>query len=194
MRIAVVGNGPSTLGTGKDIDACDFVVRTGQFTKVFKNGDAGKKMNAWAWPGYAKNNNLVPKRKDFTFWVTCPWKWHKGPARKQNVHRLASTRKLGVLAIPLERYLRIRKWVQHYSDWKKDFPPTTGILAIGMAIRMEPKSMLICGFDAGKPYADGRKFSAGLHDYFAERKLLEALNIGVWMGQPCDIDIDWRKE
>jgi len=194
MRIAVVGNGPSALGKGADIDACDFVVRTGQFKKVFKKGSAGKCMDAWAWPGYAKNNNLVPKQRHFAIWVTCPWKWHKGAHRKQNVSRIAITRKLGVRAIPLERYLLVRHWVRHFSDRGKDLPPTTGLLAIAMAVRMEPESLLLCGFDAGKPYADGRAFSTGLHDYYAERKMLEALNRGVWLGDSCDIEIDWRTE
>lgn len=193
MRIAVVGNGPSALNRGKEIDACDFVVRTGQFTKVFRNGSAGRKLDAWAWPGYAKMNKLVPKRKGWQMWVTCPWKWHKGPARRQNVHRIASARKLSVTVIPLERYLRVRKWVQHFSKRTAEFPPTTGMLAIGMAIRMEPDSLYLCGFDAGKGYADGRGFGKGLHDYFAERIMLEELEKGVWLGQDANFDVDWRR-
>jgi hypothetical protein len=191
VRIAVVGNGPSAKGQGDLIDACDLVVRTGQFAKVFKDGSAGNKLSVLAWPGYRKMNKLLPKRK-CEWWITCPVKWHKGPARLANVNRL-SKRATKVRWIPLHDYMAIRHRVQNLSDWAKEFPPSTGILAVHMAVTLHPDSMLVCGFDAGKAYADGRWYSKTLHDYFAERKALEDLERGRWLGEHHDIDVDWRK-
>jgi hypothetical protein len=192
VRVAVVGNGPSAKGQGKAIDACDLVVRCGQFVKVFTNGSAGRKTSVWAWAGYSKNNSLAPARGT-GFWITCPWKWHKGPQRKDNVRALARKRRAKVRVISLAEYMAVRKVSNALSACRRDLPPSTGILAVGMAVLVKPAYLLVCGFDAGKPYADGRKFRTGLHDYFAERKMLEDLEGGRWLGEHHDIDVDWRK-
>lgn len=196
MRIAVVGNGPSAKGQARAIDACDFVVRCNQFRRVFKNGSAGKKLNAFAWAGYAKNNNLVPRGRGWQMWITCPWKWHKGPRRRQNVHKIASTRHIGVVAIDLSLYRQVRACLKRAS--KKDLPPSTGILAVAMVVcRIKPEELFVVGFDAGLTgiyrYADGRPGSNSLHAYAAEAGMLSSLAEGQWMGKEVPIKLTWRK-
>lgn len=199
MRIAVVGNGPSANGLGKEIDRCDMVVRAGQFKQAFPKDQAGKKLSAWAWPGYPKNNNLVPKGKGYCIWVTCPWGWHKGPVRRKNVLAVANRQGLHISAMPLPQYLYVRKYLNRLAKDGKDLAPTTGILAVHMAVATRPKEILLAGHDAIKPgtpgwrYADGRKLSAGPHRMGLEKELLKELFEGSWLGNDSDILVDWRQ-
>lgn len=198
MRIAVIGNGPSAKGLGAEIDACDFVVRTGQCINAFKENEAGTKLSAWAWPGYPKMNRYVPKGKGWQMWVTCPAEWHKGEVRMPNVARIANQHKLNVQVLNLNEYTKVRVACKALSG--KDLPPTTGILAIHMALMKKPAELLLAGFDCTIPtqpgfcYADGRKgLSVKLHDYTAEKVLTGHLLEGKWLGAEVATVTEWRK-
>jgi len=191
MRIAVIGNGASAQGLGTLIDGCDLVVRTGQWTRVFGKGRAGKKMSAWAWPGYAKMNRFLPRGTGWQMWVTCPFEWHKGKHRLKNCRKLAQLKNLKLRVLDLKTYLAARNKIHPLK------PPSTGFLAVVMAVGLAPEKLVLAGFDAGLTgkhlYADGRGFSRTLHPYAAEAAMLGKLERGEWLGKPSSIEVDWRK-
>ena len=193
--MAVIGNGKSACGLAAEIDACDTVVRCGQWPNVFKKGEAGRKMTVWAWPGYAKMNKFMPPGRGYHMWITCPLKWHKGKARAKNVKIVANRVHARTHWVPMHIYMPLRKALQAIS--KRDIPPSTGMIAIAYAVRTNPSSLLIAGFDAGivgeYRYADGRPASNTMHPYKAEAELIRQLAEGHWLGEPIDFPVDWRK-
>ena len=199
VRVAVIGNGPSAKGLGGEIDLCDFVVRCGQWTAAFPKRSAGTKLSAWAWPGYSKMNRYLPKGKGWQMWITCPWTWHKGKERLRNVTAVSNRRRLHVLAISLPQYMAARKYLNRLIPSRTELPPTTGLLAIHMALGLKPAEMLIAGFDARSPgspgfrYADGRKLRSGPHHMATEKILLQELFEGSWLGNDSDVLVDWRQ-
>lgn len=192
---AVVGNGKSAVGLGKEIEAQDMVVRCGQWANVFKKREAGKRMDIWAWPGYAKMNKYQPPMRHYTMWITCPVKWHKGGPRGRNVRALCHRVQAKAVWMPLPEYMRVRRACMKISH--KDLPPSTGMLAIACAMMAKPTGMFIAGFDAGivghYHYADGRPASNTLHPYAAEAELIRQLTEGFWLGEEIHIPVEWRK-
>lgn len=193
-QTAVIGNGKSASGLASEIDACARVVRCGQWPNVFKKGQAGRKMDIWAWPGYAKMNRFIPKGRGYRMWITCPLQWHKGKQRAVNVKKVAKRIKSEVQWVPMDIYMPLRKALTAISG--KDLPPSTGMVAIAYAVSTNPQGMFIAGFDAGivgeYRYADGRPASNTLHPYKAEAELIRQLAAGTWLGRPIDFEVDWR--
>jgi len=198
VKIAVIGNGPSANGQGKHIDACDMVVRAGQYTHAFPRNEAGKKTTAWCWPGFAKMNKYVPQGK-MEHWFSVPVAWDKKKSRLTNARMMAKCRKSKLVENPMGHYLALRHALELLSERRGLFPPTTGIIAIQMAMDFQPDQLLLAGFDVTKKdtkechYADGRvwKFGPG-HDLLAEKKLLARLqDKGKWLGLEVKTKVTW---
>lgn len=182
MRVCVVGNGPSANGRGAHIDGYDFVVRCNRFKQAFVGDSAGRKLSAFAWAGLKRWNKIVPPGK-FEMWITCPEAWHKGKERLTNARAICKKRKLKLRVIDLHRYMEVRRALEALSPKTGKFPPTTGLLAVDMALAAGAKELLIVGFDATTPEEPGWRYgnpklhyaTGPGHDFSAEKQMLDTL-------------------
>jgi hypothetical protein len=81
--------------------------------------------------------------------------------------------------------------------------PTSGILAVAMALLLEPEQLSLYGFDGTWPgkagWGDARtpggwKTGTSLHDVPREKRLLQALALQVtqeWLGRPANCRVKW---
>lgn len=196
MKAALVGNGPSAGRYGEEIDRTEFVVRMSNWIHYFPDWSAGRKCSAWAGPFYPKDNKQVPPGRGWEMWMTCPLEWHKGKKRFRNAERIAAPRGSIIRVCPLAAYTRLRQHLQ--SSAGRSLPPSTGILAVAMALPLAEFSRItLYGFDAGLSnacrYANGRKGRFNLHPFAAEAMLLGGLENGTWMGDPVSKEVVWRR-
>jgi hypothetical protein len=191
-----VGNGPSAAKHAAEIDTFEFVVRMSAWVRYFPKWGAGRKCSAWASPCYPKDKKQIPPGKGYEVWMTCPKEWHKGNARYRHAERIAAPRRGLIRVCPLGKYMALRQALR--ISTKKSLPPSTGILAISMALGIpEIGRITLFGFDAGAQgvyrYSNGRKGRMGLHPFAAEARVIDELAQGVWLGERAPKSVEWRR-
>ncbi len=142
MRMALVGNGPSSKRYGSEIDDYDKVVRI----NAFPYGDAGKKWDVWASDFYAGMIS-ISQRLGLMKYTHLPREiWKMG--KLFDFQRAFKNRHPDVVVITsecdrtiLEKYIGAR--------------PTGGFAALQMALETKPDELGIFGFDASTPDAEG---------------------------------------
>lgn len=177
QTLVLVGNGPSSPENKEFIDRIDMVARV----QGFPMGDAGTKWNIWAGCfGLAAISNI----KKF--------KNHKAPNRPRILWCAGDNRrradKLGITDGAVVSMLpgNVRERVKQAVGCD----PTSGFMAIEMALRAEPRELVLVGYDATtkeKPGWDHWKSEQGFppvqtdkpiipgtgHNMAAEKALLE---------------------
>ena len=204
MRACVVGNGPGALGRGAEIDACDFVARCNWFPLAHR-GEAGRRLDAWAWYGNREHNSKMGGAPEGSYqvWMTLPVSRCTPPSAGQvgdliNAARLLSERPIYVIGE--EAWAAELACLTGLSD--RDWAaPTTGFTAIDMLLRRAPEELLLCGFNATREGAPGWgdayqvtpwQPSAGGHDMLAEKQAIrQILENGTWLGRPCSTRVIW---
>jgi len=159
MRMCIVGNGPSAREYRKEIDKCDFVVRL----NAFPPGKFGRKWNAWA-SSFSPWSHMQPEAiryklfdlmpKNLQVWVigSPPAKWGYAQYRAGNksiklsppgwTPMTFSARNVGV---------EIGRWTGAYIrtvDRSRRFSPSTGFQVLAYALTLQPKELIVVGFDA----------------------------------------------
>jgi len=197
MKICVAGNGPTAKGLGKEIDACDCVVRTKAWWH-YGAEHAGQRVDAVAWFGtqqeewFALNSRAgVPQCEHWLSW--CPRQFQECPpgfARGELFFRYI-TFDLPVAQLGNHQWLRLCNHLGRH--------PSTGIVAVMMALARWPTcELVLAGFDAtipGEPtYHDARHpvcEDLHAHDMIAEKKALAQIAEGSWLGEPCKAKLTW---
>lgn len=209
MRLCVVGNGQSPKGHGDLIDRHDFVVRMNGWWLAHPKAIAGRKISAWCWncAGYLlghtdpgkkdKPVTVKPPKVPYQVWYT----WHYGNAARRARAAALIKEVIGKRRIvPLDRGLdrRVTAAMKKYAD-KKRTVPTTGLRAIGQALKLNPSELTLIGMDATLPGLPGWNDEGlpwtkhwSMHSFIAEKKLLVELVDGkTWLGNPVSCKIDW---
>lgn len=190
--VAVVGNGPSALERGAEIDNCEFVIRCNECVGL--NAGSGTKLDALAWFGTLPGN-APPMSGSHQHWLTLPPDRCAPPhiglpavaceaASGKALLRWVTDKQWNVLSAQL---VRVGQGAFQGGAWTA---PTTGFTAVAMALHaLRPKVISLYGFDATSPDAPnfGRGHQASQHDFHAEKLYLAALmDHGTWLGQPLD--------
>lgn len=197
MRVAVVGNGPSARGKGREIDACDFVVRLKAFW-LYGAEDAGRRVDAICWYGVDDGWDNPPVIKEAEIWITQEPRLFRGDCEGQSgpdrLERIVNLANLGRIRwMPTESFCR--------SDAYIGRSPTTGFTAVNMAIHIHrPDEIHLFGFDAttrDRPNYDDarRKIPLWVDDYHnmeREKWVISELFNGHWLGEPCTTRLTWH--
>lgn len=196
MRVCVVGNGPSARGHGREIDACDFVVRLkGWWAHAAE--DAGSKIDAWVWFGDVQSLPSGRPHMICQHWYThCPEQTAEQPQRSR-------------MRWEVFRYFAdgLPQWQLPDGMWKQacDYlhgtHPSVGFIAVHMAMHLlRPESLLLAGFDSTTPdapnYAPARvdwRRTFG-HDFALEKQMFAAIRESRWMGDPTKTRLEWIGE
>jgi hypothetical protein len=177
----VVGNGFSPLGKGAMIDSHDFVVRCTSCVTAHQ-GEAGSKIDAWAWFGNANlwpNLYKIPDGKFQSWFILNP------ASKKFNSDACAYAARLSeARGLP---FAPISPGLFNLARTVLKVQPSTGFLAILMALqRLHPRRMTVVGMDATLPTnpgwdephpvklwkTDGKR--AYGHNFVREKQLLAA--------------------
>lgn len=192
MNVCVVGNGPSADGRGADIDACDFVVRLkGWWNRAA--ADAGSRIDAWAWYGCQEGCRDKPEFTCEHWFTHSPKQTQKHDtatrrARRKWFDRYAEGQPVHVLTN--EQWTRLR------ASTGRD--PSTGMVAIGMAIERFPDCHLhLYGFDSTTTVrpnfcdARGPKVMDDPHGQIREKRQFRLIVLGEWLGKPTKVTLTW---
>lgn len=200
--IAVVGNGSSAAEHPELIDEQDFVVRVNTWYKHFPGFCAGKRLDAWAlWPPAWNSNILEAPAGEYEVWLTTS-------VRLQDMMLTEALARHKFRAVDPLTYETAWKAleadrVKHgvsansYAAW-----PSSGFVALAMALALGPQEVLITGFDAtvksapgwGDHVQDFKWADVQGHDYVAEKRLIGALSKdGSWLGAKLATKVRWEK-
>lgn len=204
MRVCVVGNGPSAKGRGREIDACDFVVRIKAFW-LHGAENTGEKTNALAYYGSWAGawDRMSELRRSCEHWFT-----HS--PRQIEALKDIGYEQMGFVCHCAElkpiRWLTNQLWDQ-MTDYVKRHP-STGFVTVGMAMEiLDIDELVLYGFDSttvDRPnYTDarldwvidhlpflppGRQLA---HDTLAEKRAIAEIGQGTWLGKPCEVELVW---
>lgn len=200
MKLCIVGQGPSAKGRGREIDACDFVVRMKAYWRVGAE-DAGEKIDAWAWYGHIGSSDRggVP-REDLScvpsgieHWFThCPCRLVVSlkTARLPDAMSLSGSDPFHQLSDDLWN-----RAVRHIG-----YHPSTGFVAICMGLDRFPNAELVLyGFDStttDKPNfwdargCDGDKVKLA-HRVDIEKRVIAEIQKGTWLRKPTAATLAW---
>lgn len=200
--IAVVGNGSSAAEHPELIDAQDFVVRVNTWYKHFPGFCAGKRHDAWAlWPPAWNSNILEAPAGEYEVWLTTPVN-----LRDMMLTEALARHKFRVV----DHWTYEAAWKALEADREKHGPsansyaawPSSGFVALAMALRLGAEEVLITGFDATVSSAPGwgdhkehypwAKVQG--HDYAAEKRLIGQLeSSGRWGSGLVAGKVRWEK-
>ena len=191
MRVCVVGQGPSAEGMGREIDACDVVVRIKNFWE-WGAQDSGEKCDVWAqYGGIDLPSGVAASEHWFTI---CP-------------HQLESHGKAADLISSFNRnaaghsirWLDDERWMQARAYLLSH--PTTGFVCVLMALQTWPDAELhVHGFDSMQPdgpnYYDARapvdhKGVVWPHDMAGEKRAIAEIYGGRFLGNPTSATLVW---
>lgn len=188
--VVVVGNGPSAPQYADAIDACEVVVRC----NAFPPDEAGKKWDVWysAFFGLGLDHQKVLKMFDHP--NRAKWIWMPGsidpkacpfhPERFSFISR----QRIGEIALLTNKLSKVPRGHHPQTGKIRPIQPTSGMFAIDMALTMQPKTLIIVGFDAKSfgapgwshygshpaPWAPERpSASGGKHDYELQTAMQE---------------------
>ena len=188
MRFAIVGNGPSALTRSEEIAACDQVVRINVPNMV-----SGDKWTVWAsnfnadLAGKLDPLNRPPARQ----WLCVPRTY------------LSAVSPQGSMPIPerCEAEVSAPQWA---SLWFAAgfHRPTTGFVAVLLALEAGATELFLAGFDATTPKAPGWGSAAWdwaaercrwtMHDFAAEKAALRTLrDTGEFCGKHYSVKVIW---
>jgi len=199
MRVCIVGNGPSAEGKGREIDACDFVVRMKAYW-AHGAADAGTKTNAVAWFGYHgawQGTAHIGLCSGVPLTVE-HWMTH---SPFQLIRASVTGRKRMAFFIQQAGMSPVR-WLPHLL-WRPMFrhlderDPSTGFVTVGMAIHLFPEcDLVLYGFDSTHPelpnYCDARcNVIDPVHNMLLEKKAILELANGQWLGRPTACSLTW---
>ena len=203
MKLCIVGLGPSAKGRGREIDACDFVVRMKAFWRCGAE-DAGTKINAWAYYGYTGSSGDGVPKEDIVHHVprgTEHWFTHC----RQQVQEHAATHqerldnaRLAAGGDPFHQlpgYL----WLRAKRHLNRD--PSTGFVAVCMALEYFTAELVLYGFDStttDKPnYWDARggvteaELDNLPHHMDVEKRAIAEILGGKWLAQGTGATLTW---
>jgi hypothetical protein len=197
MRVCIVGQGPSAEGRGREIDACDFVVRMKAFW-LRGAENAGEKIDAWAWYGYTgPEADGVPVEfsgpRGTEHWFThCRQQVQNNPdthcKRLEDARMLAGSNPFHQL--PDGLWGRAKQHLNRH--------PSTGLVTVCMALDHFPDDELVLyGFDSTTPdkpnYQDarGRPVEPAGHNTLAEKLAIAEISRGTWLGKPTAATLTW---
>jgi hypothetical protein len=169
--VAVVGNGPSASGRGGEIDACDFVVRCNWFWRYFPGWSSGRKLSALCiYPEILSQVLAEAPKGDWELWFSTPNAPKRVPRPARPIGRGA-----------YETLYRRLKSLGRPNRSASNCWPTTGLVALSMALSMEPEQVYLVGFDALTPQQpgwgdNGVSFRPRIsHNYLAEKDLIRVM-------------------
>lgn len=192
MRVAVVGNGPSAIGCGAEIDACDFVVRCRSFWDRTK--DVGEKTNAVGWFGSWEDDPFRPI--DGEHWFThCAKQVGWLPCGGDGVERLG--RFFDASVGKDRRMLSDASWEKAVKFLGSH--PSTGFIVVQMAMELlKPDELHLFGYDgsfgtfghgAGDPIPLDQQNS---HDMVSEKMALMDMLDGTFLGEQIQCKVKWH--
>lgn len=163
MRAAIVGNGPSALDKGAEIDACEYVVRCNAGF-AYHAGRSGRRTTHWAWMGDSYTwdeigKGAYPLLGEYEVWATLPM------SRCNPPHGEHAGNVLRVLAASDMR--RVRHVSEAFWDAEQRaltavaggewHAPSTGLTALHLALAFLPEltEITLYGFDATHPDEPG---------------------------------------
>jgi len=207
MKIGIVANGPSGSNCGKEIDACDFVVRMQRWGSTGPL-NSGRRVSAIAgMNSYTEIPEDLKNDSSWEFWATIPVEYAKFPADDWNpldVKWIVETNKLR-RPIKFASFKSINKAVDYLRlnlITKKEARITMGIACLVMAVDLKPEEIQIWGYDKvfyntpGSQYAqcpDQDDQEKSIHDFPAEKKLIaEFADKGLWLGEPVSTKLIWH--
>jgi hypothetical protein len=201
MKVCIVGNGPSAKGRGREIDACDFVVRMKAFW-LYGAEDAGEKIDAWAWYGHTGTAGDGVPVKDISsqiprhieHWFTrcdqqAAWLGDDGQLRVRKAKNVASRDVFHQLTDQL--WSRANEYLYYH--------PSTGFVTLAMALHRWPDAAVVLyGFDSTTPerpnYYDARppvNTVGYTHHVLTEKRAIAEIHNGTWLGKPTAATLTW---
>lgn len=200
--IAVVGNGPSAAEHPELIDQQDFVVRVNTWYKHFPGFCAGKRLDAWAlWPPAWTSGLLQEQPGEYEIWLATPVR-----LRDVQVTGGMERHKCRVVhPVVYELLVRDLKLLrQRFGTSPNSFAgwPSSGLVALAMALTLKPREILIAGFDAttttapgwGDHVEDRPWLKVQGHDYVAEKRLISGLEKdGSWLNGKVQAKVRWER-
>lgn len=195
MKLCIVGQGPSAKGRGREIDACDFVVRMKAFW-LHGAENAGEKISAWAWFGDKEwPGDAVGPSSQCEHWLThCKV-------------QIATALKVGQKRVQRAKEAAGRAGYRQLSDrlWTRarvhlDRHPSTGFIAVCMGMdRFHRPDLVLYGFDSTGPqrpnYWDARRppepDCKHHHHVLAEKRAIAEIRNGMWLGAPTTATLTW---
>jgi len=188
MRWALVGSGPGAPRFAREIDACDVVIRI----NCWPRGEAGDKWDVWASPfqdymveGVLREvgSERVPGELWFTIPEGLPDPCADGRSWGRARKLAADADNCQVLRVAPELYSAVGRAVS--DEARRAAAPTTGFVALRMALEQGPDELVLAGFDSAVssdrgrwgPWYGQRMYSARWfsvhHDFPAEDRLIE---------------------
>jgi len=195
MNLCVVGNGPSAKGRGRDIDACDVVVRIKAW---WAHGaeDAGDRCDVLAWAGHDGGFQELKEPLNCEHWFLVH------PERLQGMPRGDANKRVSFFSqhaqLSLIRWSTDTLW--HLAFARLDRHPSSGFMTFAMAMGIiKPDVMTLFGMDSTLPdapnYADARlpfiPRPPFPHNLLAEKREIAEIDNGTWLGEPCHTKLHW---
>jgi hypothetical protein len=192
MRLCIVGQGPTAAGHGKEIDACDLVVRIKNHWRCGAD-DTGHKTSVVAHYGDGWSNPPeAVKRAE---------QWFTQTPRQLRLKEEEGWRRLQHL-VEHARHQPIRWATQalwnRVSEYLNGSHPSTGMMAVAMAVELYPDCELVLfGYDSTTPdrpnFWDAKQLAEkkAPHDVLAEKRAIAELLNGMWLGQPSRATLEW---
>lgn len=202
MKLCIVGQGPSAKGRGREIDACDFVVRMKAFW-AYGAEDAGDKISAWAWYGYAgPKGDAVPKEAIASRVPggTEHWFTHCRQQVIDNLKTHPARFDDAIYASGGDPFHQLPDDLWGRAEQYLDRHPSTGFVAICMALDRFPDAELVLyGFDSITParpnFWDARggvRHEGKLpHRVDLEKRAIAEIRDGTWLGRPTAATLTW---
>ena len=196
MNLCVVGNGPSAEGRGREIDACNYVVRVKTWWR-YGAVAAGTKVNAVVndgWWGEVDEKAMT----GCEHWLA--WTVERMQLRKSRawVPMTRLSQKVGMDLIRIFPHDLRERAIRHIKP-PGDGTFSTGFVGILMAMELFPgcDELHIYGFDGirtgGPNFSDARREDRGIRnrDWTAEKRAIAEIHNGTWLGEPTGVELNW---
>lgn len=191
MKLCIVGQGPTAKGHGKEIDACDKVVRIKTWWHAGAT-DTGSKWDVHAHYG----DGFWDDRPEFHgehWWTQTMCQVRRNPAGWSRLSFVANRARYEPV-----RFAPDALWDAAFARLQRH--PSTGFMVVAMAMEIvEPSELVLFGFDGTTPdeprmYNDargGRVDTKCSHDLLAEKRAIAEILGGAWLGEPCRTKLYW---
>lgn len=193
MKLCIVANGPSAEGHGREIDACDFVVRMKKYWKAGAK-NAGRTIHAWATRGNLDAYQEQRENVEHWYVLQCSFFANRGQEKFKQEMLDMNNRGRGrrILWAARADYEELHNYLGK--------SPSTATVVIYMALQVFPACELVLyGFDSTTPdrprYKDARPSGDNtpntLHDFVAEKRAVAEIHKGTWLGKPTAATLTW---
>lgn len=195
MQICIVGQGATAEDRGGEIDACEKVVRLKRYWECGAK-NTGLRVDVvahygdnWALAGGAPRG--VEQWVNQTVWQ----KRKQGDYGWESIAHIVEQAEWAPI-----RWMPHRLW-QKVADHIEGKHPSTGMVAIAMALDMHPDCELVLyGFDGTTPdrpnFWDARQTAEQLahHDILREKWAIAEIEKGTWLGEPTKAKLTWPQK